>query len=536
MKNEVKGRRYLLLPAVIVVISFLAVALFINWRLGKTAETIGGTLTAGVQRHKQFFFRSRFNELLAKVELARQTAEQELKNGKQPELFKTILFSDPIINHIWCVSEGKGKNQFASRSRQSLSDINTINNNNIKERITKALTTSDIYSDLVNDNGSVRWVYGVKAVNPRTETSFFLGFNLDMRELQKYMEEADPEGHAYAFITDEDGVSIFYPDQKLIGKKVLTPKELVFVKSDPERRDLMDTVKSDFLGVRVVRKYYSFAVAGKPWLFVVDTPTLLVDDEINSISKYSALLGLFSLVVILGTGAYSQRKWLKELALRQSAEDEQQSLILEKQKLLLTAEKQEKENALLQLDKLKQKINPHFLFNSLGSLSALIGREPETAKTFVMKLSKVYRYVLNEFPDSLSSVQSEIDFAEQYTYLLRVRFGDALKILHTDIDIFHLQGKLPFMAIQTAVENAVKHNVVSKEQPLTISVRSDGDKILVESDFQPRSTPVDSGGYGLNYIRSIYDHYKIAGFSYKQEGNVFICSFPVIQQSNIQID
>ncbi|MGX5688465.1 histidine kinase [Arcticibacter tournemirensis] len=536
MKNQVKGGPYLLLPAVIVVISFLAVAFFINWRLGKSAETIGGTLTAGVQRHKEVFFRSRFNELLDKVELARQTASQELRNGKEPELFKTILFSDPIINHIWYAPEGKGESQFASQSRKSVADISTINDKKIRERISEALASKNSYSDLVKDNGSVRWIYGVKAVNPRTKAAFFLGFNLDMRELQKYMEEADPEGQAYAFITDEEGVSIFYPDQKLIGKRVLTPGELQFVKSDSAKRNLMDTLESDFLGVRVVRKYSSFAVAGQPWLFIVDTPTLLVDDEINSISKYSALLGLFSLVVILITGAYSQRKWLKEFLLRQSAEDEQQSLLLEKQKLLLMAEKQEKENALLQLDKLKQKINPHFLFNSLGSLSALIGREPETAKTFVMKLSKVYRYVLNEFPGSLSSVQSEIDFAEQYTYLLRVRFGDALKILHTDIDIFHLQGKLPFMAIQTAVENAVKHNVVSKEQPLTISVRSDGDKILVESDFQPRSTPADSGGYGLNYIRSIYDHYKIAGFSYKQDGDVFICSFPVIQQSNIQID
>lgn len=528
MKNEVKGRGYLLLPAVIIVVSFIAVAFFINWRLEKSAETIGEVYTAAIQRNKESFFRSRFNELIEKVSLARQVAEQELKDGKQPFLFKAVLFSDPIVNHIW-YSTGKDEiKHINTESRQSSESIHSVVDEKISNQLLTVILAKGTYSELIKSSESVRWVYGVTAVNLQSGKSLVLGFEVDMRELQKYMEVADPEGQSYAFIADQDGAAIFYPDQKLIGKEVLSRQELRLVQQTSGRKILMDTVHSNFLGLPVVRKYSSFNVAGKSWVFVVDTPTLLVSDEINSISKYSAIFGLFALIVILGTGIYSQRKWLKEFELRRRAEDEQQTLLIEKQKLLLTSEKQQKENALLQLDKLKQKINPHFLFNSLGSLSVLIAREPETAKTFVMKLSKVYRYVLNEFPDSLSTVQAEIDFAEQYTFLLRVRFGEALQVLHVHIDTGHLQCRLPSMAIQTAVENAVKHNVVSKEQPLTIVVRSEGRFIVVENNLQARSTPVDSGGYGLNYIQSIYAHYKIAGFAHGQERNSYICYFPVV--------
>ena len=527
MKNEVKGRGYLLLPAVIIVVSFIAVAFFINWRLEKSAKTIGEVYTSAIQRNKESFFRSRFHELIEKVNLARQVAEQELKGGKPPQLFKAVLFSDPIVSHIWYSSGTNGIEHITTEGRQS-SENNTDADGKIRTPLFTAIPAEGIYNELIKSRESVKWVYGVTAIDAKTGKSFILGFNLDMRERQKYMEVADPEGQAYAFIADEDGAAVFHPDHKLIGKRVLNRQELRLVKQTAGKKILIDTVQSSFLKLPVARKYSSSIVAGKSWILVVDAPTFLVSDEINSISKYSALFGLFALIVILGTGIYSQRKWLKEFGLRQKAEREQQNLHLEKQKLLLTSEKQQKENALLQLDKLKQKINPHFLFNSLGSLSVLIAREPETAKTFVMKLSKVYRYVLNEFPDSLSPVQAEIDFAEQYTFLLRVRFGEALHVLHINIDAGHLLCRLPSMAIQTAVENAVKHNVVSKEQPLTIVVRSEGRFIVVENNLQARSTPVDSGGYGLNYIQSIYAHYKIDGFAYGREDNSYVCYFPVV--------
>lgn len=522
-----KERGYLLLPGVIIVISFVVVAFFIHGRLAKSAGGIGGRATSQIQYHKEFVFRSKFSQLVEKVALARQLSQAEWP-GKHPYAFKSVLFSDSMINHIWYASTTKGKIAFASESRPSATSSSIMQSPQVREKVLKALLHQDTYSEVVIRRDSVRWIYGTKISTPQAETSFLLGFELNMHEVQKYMEEADEEGHAYAFITDKRGVSIFNPDARLIGKKVLTASELLAARSVLPGKSVLDTVESDFLKLPVVRRYSSFRTGGQDWIFVVDTPTLLVDDEIFAISRDSLLLGLFALVVILATGAYSQRKWLNEFGLRRRAEEEQQTLLLEKQQLLLNAEKQQKENVLLQLDKLKEKINPHFLFNSLGSLSALIGKEPDTAKAFVLGLSRVYRYVLNGRPDSLSSFEEEIAFAGQYIFLLKVRFGEALQFRHGEIEKEYLQKRLPFMSIQTAIENAVKHNVVSLERPLVISVERKGEQVRVSNTLQLRSALPEPGGHGLYYIESIYNYYGVPGFRHGAGSDVYECYFPFI--------
>ncbi len=165
-------------------------------------------------------------------------------------------------------------------------------------------------------------------------------------------------------------------------------------------------------------------------------------------------------------------------------------------------EKEEKVKA--QLNTIKNQINPHFLFNSLNSLYALVEGEPKLARKFILSLSKVYRYLLDSNNSNLISLKQELDFIKQYLFLQKIRFGDNL-LLEYDIKEEALNRKLPSVSIQSLVENAIKHNVITREKPLTIRISvSDENYLIVENAYQPRTDMSNSPGTGLKTLEALY--------------------------------
>ena len=146
-----------------------------------------------------------------------------------------------------------------------------------------------------------------------------------------------------------------------------------------------------------------------------------------------------------------------------------------------------------ELEALKNQINPHFLFNSLNSLNSLI-RDNKQATTFVNKLSFMYRYILQSGSEDLVTLKEELKFLESYVFLIKTRYRDRFEI---EIDDTFLNKKLPAMALQLLVENAVKHNEISESNPLLVKVYSNDDFVIVENAIKPRTTFVDSTGNGL---------------------------------------
>jgi LytS/YehU family sensor histidine kinase len=266
---------------------------------------------------------------------------------------------------------------------------------------------------------------------------------------------------------------------------------------------------------------------GAQWTLVVDTPLLAVDEDVKAIEKYMLLLFASTAIMILVLIVWAQTKWQKEFMLRQQAELTRQELLAERQTLSLMAERQEKHNALLQLNTLKDKIDPHFLFNSLSSLNALIEQSPQLAQSFVMKLSRVYRYVLDAHPEELSTVAEELNFANEYFFLLKIRFGQGLQPLTVQLSNEHLHGQIPFMSLQTLIENAVKHNIVSKDMPLHITIQSEGDHIVVSNNLQLRKDVKESGKHGLDYLRGTYTYLGYHSFRCGVSGSHFTCYLPV---------
>lgn len=141
----------------------------------------------------------------------------------------------------------------------------------------------------------------------------------------------------------------------------------------------------------------------------------------------------------------------------------------------------------MQLSSLKEQVQPHFLFNSLNSLQALVkASENDKAVRFIGDLAQVYRYLLQSNEQTLITLEDELTFAHAYLNLLKTRFDEGLR-LDIAIDPAYRTYRLPPLTLQLLIENAVKHNVVSASRPLTIRLHSNGHQTLVvENNLQRR--------------------------------------------------
>jgi PAS domain S-box-containing protein len=166
--------------------------------------------------------------------------------------------------------------------------------------------------------------------------------------------------------------------------------------------------------------------------------------------------------------------------------------------------KLQKENLQSQFDVLKQQVNPHFLFNSLNVLTSLIRLEPELAEKFTEHLAKVYRYVLENKDNELVTLDTEMNFLDAYIFLINIRFMDKV---HVNIDIPDRRKNFRVipLAMQLLIENAIKHNSMSKKSPLVINIFIDDNNFLnVVNNLQEREAHMASTGVGLKNIQNRY--------------------------------
>ncbi|WP_337045165.1 sensor histidine kinase [Emticicia sp. 17c] len=156
------------------------------------------------------------------------------------------------------------------------------------------------------------------------------------------------------------------------------------------------------------------------------------------------------------------------------------------------------ENQLLQL---KAQLNPHFLFNSLNTLKAMVEDKDENSVEYLIKLSEVYRYFLENSDSNLASIKDELNIANAYFFMLKNRFEDniSLEISLSDNDY---ERKIPSMSIQLLIENAVKHNVISRSKPLIIKVFSQNNFIVIQNNYQPKRNTEPSTKIGLENLNN----------------------------------
>ena len=195
----------------------------------------------------------------------------------------------------------------------------------------------------------------------------------------------------------------------------------------------------------------------------------------------------------------------------------------------LEKEQLEKLHLQSQLEVLKNQVNPHFLFNSLNSLSSLISEDPVKAELFVDKLSTVYRYILLHNGCNWVDLQTELKFIKAYFHLLQTRHDAALNL---DIDVSKNQEQLllPPLTLQLLVENAVKHNIVRKDHPLHIEILSGNEtELVVRNKLQRKNKQlVLSHGIGLKNISERYSLANAGSLSVQEEDGWFIVRLPLL--------
>lgn len=179
-------------------------------------------------------------------------------------------------------------------------------------------------------------------------------------------------------------------------------------------------------------------------------------------------------------------------------------LFVELKDTKLREEQLKKENVTAQLANLKNQISPHFLFNSLNTLVYLIDLDKEKGKDFVHKLSFIFEKMLESSEKDLIEIKEEMKFVNAYTDLLKHRFGDNLKI-NFEMSKEASTKKIIPMAMQVGIENAVKHNIISKQKPLTIDILSKDGYVLIKNNLQKKVMgETRNNGHGLNNISNRY--------------------------------
>ncbi|MFA9392071.1 MAG: sensor histidine kinase [Prolixibacteraceae bacterium] len=194
----------------------------------------------------------------------------------------------------------------------------------------------------------------------------------------------------------------------------------------------------------------------------------------------------------------------------------------------IQSEKLKKEAITLQYQIMQNQVNPHFLFNSLNILGTLIDIDTEKAKQFTRELALFYRELLYFKDVELVPISDELNFVKKYIYLQKIRFGDNFSV---DLNVSSsLKGELIPMSIQMLLENAVKHNIISKDHPLKIDIGTNNpDEIYVENNYQPKVNMDGSNKIGLKNLTNRYNFLSDKKMKIEQTPTHFKVTLPIIQ-------
>jgi LytS/YehU family sensor histidine kinase len=202
--------------------------------------------------------------------------------------------------------------------------------------------------------------------------------------------------------------------------------------------------------------------------------------------------------------------------------------VYDKQDIRLENEKLKRENLLSQYEALKNQVSPHFLFNSLTALKELISHDTGNAQKYINHLSQVLRYTLQSNQSQIRSLKEEMEVADSYIFLLQTRFGNSL-LIKKQIDEKYYNHRLPPLAVQTLLENAIKHNEISKRHPLTIMIETKSNQTLrIVNMIRERNSMEYSTGVGLPNLAKQYMFLAGKEIIISRKNDEFLVEIPLL--------
>jgi len=200
----------------------------------------------------------------------------------------------------------------------------------------------------------------------------------------------------------------------------------------------------------------------------------------------------------------------------------------------LKMEKLKQENTLAQYLVLKSQIEPHFLFNSLSVLSSIIHTNINLAEEFILRLSKTLRYVIEKNELALVPLKDEVLFVEDYFFLIKNRFEEGI-IFENSIDKSIIQNSyIPPSSLQLLIENAVKHNKFTSDDPLRIQLYTDGELLIVKNNIKLRDDITNSTNQGLQNLTQRFSYFSDKAVSITLNETDFTVSMPILTKTDYE--
>ena len=208
--------------------------------------------------------------------------------------------------------------------------------------------------------------------------------------------------------------------------------------------------------------------------------------------------------------------------------------IKQKDEVTRQMEDLKKEMMASQYASLKNQISPHFLFNSLNTLTSLMYEDRDLASDFVTRLASTYRYILDNREHDLVDLEKELNFLDSYIFMMNVRHKKAVNIT-TDIDLNAHSYFIPTLSLQMLVENALKHNQYSKEKPLHIAISTiQQDALVVRNNLQKRINVEETTKMGLQNIKKRYAYYTNKQVLVREESDYFEVIIPLLKNNEMK--
>lgn len=205
------------------------------------------------------------------------------------------------------------------------------------------------------------------------------------------------------------------------------------------------------------------------------------------------------------------------------------TLFEERERILLENERLLRENLHAKFETLRQQVNPHFLFNSLSTLKTMMRNDIDKAEEYLLRLSDVFRYSLQVNDIEKVTLKEELDILDAYFFMLKGRFGENLSI-DVKITPAHYIMYLPPFSMQIIVENCVKHNIVSKDKPLSIKIYSEQtNQISISNNMQPKNSVETSSRIGLANIDKRYQYLSGQHIEINETPETFTVVIPLIK-------
>ena len=192
-------------------------------------------------------------------------------------------------------------------------------------------------------------------------------------------------------------------------------------------------------------------------------------------------------------------------------------------------EELKKENALNQLKALTDQLSPHFLINSLNGLLYLIDKDKKQSKEFIHQLAYLYNKIHEFSGQNLISLSAELDYLKAYMGLLEKRYGSNI-IFSINIPMEQLSKQIIPLSLQLGVENAVKHNTISKKESLQISISSTDKHVSIMNNCQPKENKPDSWGIGISNMKKRYEILTNNTLSVEKKDGLYIIKIPILEE------